>query len=71
MLKVTSEGKMVETTRLQEVSSLRLSSSSVKQTSCLEMNGNTIAGREVELAPPGVQISYFYTHASLQNTFSF
>ena len=57
MLKVTSEGKMVETTILQEVSSLRLNSSSVKQTSCLEMNGNTIAGREVEFAPPGVQIS--------------
>ena len=57
MLKVTSEGKMVETTRLQEVSSLRLNSSSVKQTSCLEMNGNTTAGREVEFAPPGVQIS--------------
>ena len=57
MLKVTSEGKMVETTRLQEVSSLRLSSSSVKQTSCPEMNANTIAGREVEFAPAGVQIS--------------
>ena len=57
MLKVTSEGKMVETIRLQEVSSLRLSSSSVEQTSCLEMNGNTIVGREVEFAPPGIQIS--------------
>ena len=57
MLKVPSEGKMVETTRLQEVSSLRLSSSSVKQTSCAEMNANTIAGREVEFARPGVQIS--------------
>ena len=57
MLKVTSEGKVVGTTRLQEVSSLRLNSSSVKQTSCLEMNVNTTAGREVEFAPPGVQIS--------------
>ena len=48
---------MVKTTRLQEVSSLGLSSSSVKQTRCLEMNGNTVAEREVEFAPPGVQIS--------------
>ena len=46
---------MVETTRLQEVSSLQLSSSSVKQTICPEMNGNTIAGREVEFAPPSIR----------------
>ena len=64
MLKVTSEGKMVETTRLQEVSSLRLSQNGLRR------KKRTSGSLPAVLVVRHV-IHQFYTHASLQNTFSY